>query len=85
VIPGCTPLVGVTVEIVGVARVKGTVLDQAEACCTWAVPDRELDATVAWICVLLQLTTEANVVPSQTAPVPCVEPNPEPEIVYWPT
>jgi hypothetical protein len=34
--------------------------------------------------VLLQLTTEANVVPSHTVPVPCVAPKPEPEIVYWP-
>ena len=38
VTPG-TPLVGVTFEIVAVLTVKGTLLDQAPPCCTWAVPD----------------------------------------------
>jgi hypothetical protein len=33
--------------------------------------------------VSLQLTTIAIILPSNTLPVPCVVPNPEPEIVTW--
>jgi hypothetical protein len=56
-------------------------LDQVPYCCTPAVPAVELDATVAMICVSLQLTIPPSVLPSQTVPVPCAAPNPVPKIV----
>ncbi len=79
-LPG-TPLSGVTVAIVAVLTLKGTALDQVPSWCTRADPDAALDATVATICVSLQLTTVPAALPSHTAPVPCAEPKPEPEIV----
>lgn len=40
-----------------------------------------MDGTVATTCVLLQLTTEAYVLPSHTDPVPCAAPKAAPEMV----
>ncbi len=40
-----------------------------------------MDGTVATTCVLVQLTTEAYVLPSHTDPVPCAAPNAPPEMV----
>ncbi len=77
-VPG-TPLDGVTLEIVAVATLKGTALDQAPFCCTWTLPDAALEATAATICPSLQLTTAPRAVPSHTVPVPCAAPKPEPE------
>jgi len=57
-VPG-TPLAGVTLEIVAVLTLKGTLLDQAPPCCTCAFPEVAFKATVATICVSLQLTTAA--------------------------
>jgi len=45
------------------------------------VPDVALEATVATTCVSLQLTGVPKVLPSHTVPEPCVDPNPEPEMV----
>ena len=56
-VPG-NPMVGVTVEIVGVITVKATALDNAPPRCTWALPLRALVATVATTCESLQLTTD---------------------------
>jgi hypothetical protein len=81
-VPGA-PLAGETLEIVAVVTGKVTALDQAPAWCTRAVPEVALEATMATICVSLQLTTTPKVLPSHTVPVPCVVPNPEPEIVTW--
>ena len=67
--------------MVGVFTVNGTLFDQTPPCCTCAIPDVELAATVATTCVSLQLTTFARVLPSHTIPVPCAAPNPEPETV----
>jgi len=72
---------GVTPEIVGVTTVNATEFDHWPFCCTRALPDWALAATVATICVLLQLTTVAGAVPSQTAPVPRVSPKYEPPMV----
>jgi hypothetical protein len=49
--------------------------------CTWAVPDIALDATIATICVSLQLETVPNRVPNHTLLGPRVAPKPDPEIV----
>src|ERR1035438_8397781 len=68
------------VEMVAVLTVKGTGSDQAPFCCTRAVPEVELEATVATTCVSLQLTGVPRVLPSHTAPVPCAAPNPDPEM-----
>ena len=43
------PMVGATVEIAGVITLNGTALDHAPFCCTRALPDWALDATVARI------------------------------------
>jgi hypothetical protein len=82
-VPGA-PLVGETPEIVAVFTVNVTEFDHAPLCFTRAVPEMALAATVATTCVSLQLTTGAYVLPSHTPPLPCVEPNPEPEIVICP-
>ena len=81
-VPG-NPLAGDTVEMVAVATVKGSELDQTPSCCTRAVPDDALRATVATTCVALQLTTVPRVLPSQTDPVPCTVPKPDPTMVTW--
>jgi hypothetical protein len=78
-VPG-TPLAGVTLVIVAVLTLKGTALDQAPPCCTWTFPEAALEATVATICVSLQLTTVPGLLPSQTEPVPCADPKPVPEM-----
>ena len=78
--PGA-PVVGVTVEIVGVITVNATELDERPFCCTTAFPDCALAATVATICVSLQLTTVAGAVPSHTEPLPRACPKPEPAMV----
>ena len=75
--PGAA-VVGVTVEIVGVITVNATELDERPFCCTTALPDCALAATVATICESLQLTTVAGAVPSHTEPVPRVAPKYEP-------
>src|SRR5208337_1952332 len=80
VIP-CVPVVGETVEMVAVLTVKGTLLDQYPFCCTRALPDLALEATVARICVSLQVTTVPVVLPSSRVPLPCTVPKFEPEIV----
>jgi hypothetical protein len=67
-VPG-TPLDGVTAKIVAVLTLKGTALDHDAPCRTRADPDMALDATVATICVSLQLATAPRALPSQTAPV----------------
>ena len=72
---------GVTVEIVGDATAKAVEFDHTPDRCTCAVPVVDPAATVAMICVSLQLTTFALVLPSQAMLVPCVDPNPVPEIV----
>jgi len=59
----------VTVKIIAVLTLKGTALDHAPLCCTRALPEVALDATVATICVSLQLATAPRALPSQTAPV----------------
>jgi len=51
-VPG-TPTAGVTVEIVAVPTVRGTVFDDIPFCCTWAVPDWEPVEIVATIRLLL--------------------------------
>jgi len=76
--PGA-PMGGATLEITGAITVKGTELDQAPPCCTWAFPLKALGATVATICVALQFATVAGVEPSQT--VPGVSAKFEPEMV----
>jgi hypothetical protein len=56
----CVPavaVVGVTLLIFGVSTVKFTAFDHTPPCSTCAVPDLAPDATVATICVSLQLTT----------------------------
>ncbi len=52
-------MAGVTLEIVAVLTLKGTVFDHTPIWHTRAVPDAELSATVAKICVSLQLTIAA--------------------------
>src|ERR1017187_7642648 len=80
VTPG-TPLSGATVEIVAVFTAKSRALDQVPPCRTRTAPDVALQATVATICVSLQLTTlPAGLVPSHTVPVAC-GPKPEPLMV----
>jgi hypothetical protein len=61
--------------------VNGTELLIALLCNTRALPVFAPDATVATICVSLQLTTLAGCVPNQTRPLPCVAPKPFPAIV----
>ena len=56
-------------------------MDQTPPCCTCAVPDVELDATVATTRVSLQLTTVPAALPSHTVPAPCAAPKREPEMV----
>ena len=46
-----TPEAGITFEIVAVATLNTTALDQTPPCCTRAVPDTELPATAAITCV----------------------------------
>ena len=62
------PLVGEIAVIVGVLTVKATEFDAIPPCRTWAVPDCETEATLATICVSLQLTIWPLVVPNQTLP-----------------
>src|SRR5439155_10245684 len=51
-------------------------------CSTCAVPVTAADATVATICVSLQLTMlPAALLPSHTLPDPCVDPKPVPVMV----
>src|SRR5271157_733935 len=78
--PGA-PMVGVTVRMFGVITVNGTELEARPFCCTRALPDCALEATVATICVSAQLTTVAGAVPSHTEPVPRVAPKYEPPMV----
>ena len=52
-----TPLAAVTPEMAAVVTLNETALDDTPPCCTRAVPDVELEATVATIAVSLQLTT----------------------------
>src|ERR1043165_1117929 len=68
--------------IVGDVTVTAIWLPHTPLCCTWALPVAEFAATVATICVLLQLTMlPAYVLPSHTCPLPCVEPKFVPLIV----
>ena len=81
--PG-TPLVVEMPETDVVATENATgfeVFDQTPPCCTLIVPVVELGATVTTICVSLQLTTVARVLPTHTVPRPCTAPNPVPVIV----
>ncbi len=69
----CVPamaVVGVTLVMFGVLTVKFTVLDHTPPCNTWATPVFEPEATLATICVSLQLTTTPYVLPNQTFPLP---------------
>jgi hypothetical protein len=68
------PVSGETLVIVGEATVNGIEFDHTPDLDTCAVP-------VATICVSLQLTTFAFVLPSQTMMVPCEAPKPVPVIV----
>ncbi len=79
-VPG-GPLEGDTSVMTGTMTSKETALDQTPPCRTWARPEFEPVATVATISVSLQLDTAPYVLPSHTAPVPGVEPKPEPETV----
>jgi hypothetical protein len=64
-----------------VFTLNGTALDHVPDCLTRAVPDVALAATVATTWVSLQLTTPAKVLPSHTAPLACVGPKSDPEMV----
>src|ERR1035438_458076 len=76
-----TPVDGDTFEIVAVFTVKGTTLENNPFSSTWAFPDVEMGATVATICISVQLTTVAGALPSQTIPPPCGDPKPAPVMV----
>ena len=66
----------------GGKTVKPTALLHAPPCSTRATPVTALSATVATICVSLQLEIDpAAVLPSQTTPLPWVAPKPVPVIV----
>jgi hypothetical protein len=60
---------------------NGTEFDHIPLWRTLAVPLFAPEAIVATTCVSLQLTTTPFVLPSQTLPLPCAAPNPEPMIV----
>src|SRR3954452_9151809 len=65
--------------IAGVMIVNAIELLHVPACCTCADPLATFVATVATICVSLQLTMlPASLLPSQTLPVPCTAPKPVP-------
>jgi hypothetical protein len=75
-------LFGVTLEIVVVGViVNARPFENTPLCCTVIVPDTAFAATVAVICVFVQLTTVQGVVPSHTAPVPRVFRKPVPVMV----
>jgi hypothetical protein len=78
--PG-TPFAGATFVIVAVLTLNDTALDDIPFCCTKASPDLAIGDTLATISVSVQLTTAAGLVPSQTIPLPCVDPKPEPVTV----
>src|SRR5579863_52052 len=61
--------------------VKVTALLNTPFCRTCALPEVEPVATVATTCPSLQLVTTPVSVPSQTLPLPCVAPKPDPVIV----
>src|SRR5258708_11415670 len=63
------------------AGVNGSALPQTPFCRTCTLPVFDPAATVATICVSVQLVTTPAEVPSHTWPVPCAAPKPEPEIV----
>src|SRR6185295_4883028 len=66
----------------GWMTVKAVELLQTPICCTWTLPDSAVAATVATICVALQLTIlPASLLPSHTLPEPCEEPKFVPLIV----
>ena len=68
-----------TLVMTGVITVNATVLPHTPLCFTCALPLVAPDATVATICVLLQLTMlPASLLLSHTLPVPCTAPNPLP-------
>src|SRR6266481_644 len=74
-------VVGVTLVMFGVLTVRFTVLDHTPPCSTCATPLFEPEATLATICVSLQLTSTPYVLPSHTLPLPWLAPNPVPVIV----
>src|SRR6266568_3055804 len=78
-VPG-KPLSGVILVIRGLLIVKGMELLQTPFCRICALPELEPDATVATTCPSLQLTTSPGAVPSQTLPLPWVDPKPDPAI-----
>src|ERR1700730_907377 len=75
------PEVGVTLAMFSEFTAKGTWLLQTPFCRTWAHPDVDPNATTATIWVSLQLCTTPFAVPSQTWPLLCSAPKPEPLIV----
>src|SRR5439155_940764 len=80
----CVPaiaVVGVTLVMLGVLTVRFTVFDHTPPCNTCETPVFEPDATLATICVSLQLTTTPYVLPSQTLPLPWLAPKPVPVMV----
>src|SRR4051794_41528070 len=71
-VPG-TPLDGLMLLIVGVMIVNAIEFPHTPLCCTCALPLAAFDATVATICVALQLTMlPVHVLPRHTCPQPCV-------------
>jgi hypothetical protein len=77
VTPG-SPWSGDRLVIAGPVTVNAGPLVLAPFCRTRTGPVVALHATVAVICVSLQLTTVPNVLPSHTLPAPCVAPKPDP-------
>src|SRR6185436_7709508 len=75
-------VVGETLLMLGDVTVNATWFPHTPLCCTCALPLTEFAATVATICVLLQLTMlPAYVLPSHTWPLPCADPKLVPLIV----
>lgn len=75
------PELGLMLAICGKFIVKATELLHTPFCRICADPDAAPVATVARTCPSLQLVTEPGVFPSQTTPLPCTAPKPEPMIV----
>jgi len=75
------PEFGLTLATCRVLTENGNASLMTPFCRTRAEPVVDPDATVATICVSLQLCTTPLEAPSHTWPLPCVAPKPEPLIV----